>query len=238
MGYTLAIDTSSYVLTVAVTEDSKVLGEMTTNIKKNHSLRLMPAIEQLMRDTGIIPEQLTKVVVADGPGSYTGVRIAVTTAKTLAWSLNIPLVGVSSLELMVQNGRFFEGHTVPIVDARRGQVFTALYRGEQHKMTVQKEDRLRMLNEWLEELKEIEGLILFVGQDVELHQEDIQSALGDKAVFAPAQMTLPRGGELAALGEEKEAVASIHTFVPRYLRLAEAEAKWQSEQKKACESND
>ncbi|KMJ55631.1 hypothetical protein AB685_26215 [Bacillus sp. LL01] len=238
MGYTLAIDTSSYVLTLAISAEKKIVGEVTTNIKKNHSLRLMPAIDQLMKDVGISANQLERIVVAEGPGSYTGVRIAVTTAKSLAWSLNIPLVGVSSLELMVQTGRYFNGYTVPIVDARRGQVFTSLYKSEHNRMVEIHEDRLRLLGEWLEQLKEVDGPILFVGQDLDLHSEEIRVVLGDQAVFAPHAMSLPRGGELAALGYEKEAVQSVHTFVPRYLRLAEAEAKWQSEQQKVRESND
>ncbi len=88
----------------------------------------MPAITKLMNEVGIQPNQLDRVVVANGPGSYTGVRIGVTTAKTLAWSLQIPVVGVSSLALMAQAGRLFHGEIVPLVDARRGQVYTAYIR--------------------------------------------------------------------------------------------------------------
>src|SRR5690606_31260140 len=98
--------------------------EFTSNVPKTHSLRLMPAIVQLMNDLNMKPNDLDKIVVANGPGSYTGVRIGVTTAKTLAWSLNIPVVGVSSLEVLAYQGRFFNGFVSPFFDARRQTVFT------------------------------------------------------------------------------------------------------------------
>ncbi|MDV2888113.1 tRNA (adenosine(37)-N6)-threonylcarbamoyltransferase complex dimerization subunit type 1 TsaB, partial [Alkalihalophilus pseudofirmus] len=84
-------------LGIALLEKDQVIGEYITNLKKNHSIRIMPAIQTLMADCERSPAELTKIVVAKGPGSYTGVRIGVTIAKTLPWSLHIPLVGVSSL---------------------------------------------------------------------------------------------------------------------------------------------
>src|SRR5574342_1124584 len=123
----LAIDTSNYALGVALLEENQVLGEYMTNLKKNHSVRIMPAIQTLMQDCDRVPADLTKVVVAKGPGSYTGVRIGVTIAKTLAWTLKKDLVGISSLEVLAQSGKYFDGFTVPLFDARRTQVFTGLY---------------------------------------------------------------------------------------------------------------
>ena len=96
MSKTLAIDTSSFVMGLAVTDGDVTLGEVTTNIKKNHSIRLMPAIDVLMKEVGVKAKELEQIVVAVGPGSYTGVRIGVTTAKTLAWSLQIPVIGERS----------------------------------------------------------------------------------------------------------------------------------------------
>ena len=120
----LAIDTSNTALGVALLEENQVLGEYMTNLKKNHSIRIMPAIQMLMKDCERTPSDLTKIVVAKGPGSYTGIRIGVTIAKTLAWTLKLPLVGVSSLEILAGVGRYFDGYVSPIFDARRGQVFT------------------------------------------------------------------------------------------------------------------
>jgi tRNA threonylcarbamoyladenosine biosynthesis protein TsaB len=228
---TLAIDTSNNVMGVAIIDDNRVIGEYVTNVQKNHSVRVMPAINQLLRDCDIKPKEVEKIVVAAGPGSYTGVRIGVTIAKTLAWSLNIPLVGVSSLEALAANGIYFAGHVVPLFDARRGQVYTGLYKGAHGELHTVKEDRIQMLNEYVEELKDVDGPILFIGNDVALHQDTIIEALGDKAVFAQSSFHHPKPSGLALIGRDKEA-SDVHAFVPNYIRLAEAEANWLAEQKK------
>ena len=93
----LAIDTSNDVLGVALLSEDKIIGEYITNLKRNQSVRVMPAIERLLADCGTKPSELDKIVVAEGPGSYTGIRTGVTVAKTMAWSLGVPLSGVSSL---------------------------------------------------------------------------------------------------------------------------------------------
>jgi tRNA threonylcarbamoyladenosine biosynthesis protein TsaB len=222
----LAIDTSNYALGVALIEENQVLGEYITNLKKNHSVRIMPAIQTLMRDCERTPGDLSRIVVAKGPGSYTGVRIGVTIAKTLAWTLNIPLVGVSSLEILASGiGRYFDGYVSPLFDARRGQVYTGLYQYQNGKLIAVKEDRLVMLANWAEVLKEAGQSILFVGNDLPLHQEVIEATLGSQAVLASITEYNPRPSELALLGKDKPG-EDIHSFVPNYIRLAEAEAKW------------
>jgi len=222
----LAIDTSNYALGVALLEENQVLGEYITNLKKNHSVRIMPAIQTLMKDCERVPADLTKIVVAKGPGSYTGVRIGVTIAKTLAWTLNIPLVGISSLEILVSGvSRYFDGYVSPLFDARRGQVYTGLYQNQSNELLAVKEDRLVMLAEWAESLKESGQSIIFIGNDLPLHQAAIEAALGSQAVFAAMTEHNPRPSELAFLGKDKSG-EDIHSFVPNYIRLAEAEAKW------------
>ncbi|WP_096201975.1 tRNA (adenosine(37)-N6)-threonylcarbamoyltransferase complex dimerization subunit type 1 TsaB [Bacillus sp. FJAT-45350] len=235
---TLAIDTSNLIMGVAVVDGENVLGEMITNIKKNHSLRLMPAIDELMREVGMKPKDLERIVVAEGPGSYTGVRIGVTTAKTLAWSLNIPIVGVSSLETLAQNGRYFQGSVSPIFDARRGQVFTGLYRSIGNQVTQVWEDRLVLLEDWLQQIKEQEEQVLFLGNDLSIHQQTIQDVLGDQAKFGVGSQRNPRPSEIAMLALEREPAGDVHQFVPKYLRLAEAEANWLAEQEGKVGSND
>ncbi|MDR7080167.1 tRNA threonylcarbamoyladenosine biosynthesis protein TsaB [Neobacillus niacini] len=222
----LAIDTSNYPLGVALIEENQVLGEYITNLKKNHSVRIMPAIQTLMKDCERVPAQLTKVVVAKGPGSYTGVRIGVTIAKTMAWSLKVPLVGVSSLEIMAAGaGRYFDGYISPLIDARRGQVYTGLYEYQSGELTVVKEDRLVLSADWSVALKEVKKPILFVGNDLPLHRTMLEGTLGSQAVFAEITEHNPRPSELALLGKGKPG-EDIHSFVPNYIRLAEAEAKW------------
>jgi tRNA threonylcarbamoyladenosine biosynthesis protein TsaB len=222
----LAIDTSNYALGVALLEDNQVLGEYITNLKKNHSVRIMPAIQTLMKDCEKVPADLTKIVVAKGPGSYTGVRIGVTIAKTLAWTLNIPLVGISSLEILASGvGRYFEGYVSPIFDARRGQVYTGLYQYQNGVLSSVKDDCLVMLTDWADFLKSEGKSTLFIGNDLPLHQATIESVLGTQAVFAASTEQNPRPSELALLSEGKPG-EDIHSFVPNYIRLAEAEAKW------------
>ncbi|MDR4938808.1 tRNA (adenosine(37)-N6)-threonylcarbamoyltransferase complex dimerization subunit type 1 TsaB [Rossellomorea marisflavi] len=226
----LAIDTSNFPLGVALIDEDKVIGEYMTNVKRNHSLKAMPAVEQLLKDCDTDVKELTKIVVANGPGSYTGVRIGVTLAKTLAWSLDIPLVPVSSLAVLASSGRYFNGYLSPIFDARRGQVYTGLYRFRDGKMENVLEDRNVMLTDWVEELKNYEGEILFVGNDTGIHAEAIQEALGEKAVLAPFVSHNPRPSELAYIGMDMEE-STAHEVLPNYIRMAEAEVKWLEAQK-------
>ncbi|AOH53021.1 tRNA (adenosine(37)-N6)-threonylcarbamoyltransferase complex dimerization subunit type 1 TsaB [Peribacillus muralis] len=227
----LAIDTSNFTLGIALVDESQVIGEYTTNLKKNHSVRVMPAIQTLLKDCDTAPKDLTKIVVAKGPGSYTGVRIGVTIAKTLAWTLQIPLSGVSSLEVLAANGRYFNGLISPLFDARRGQVYTGLYDMENNLLKTVIEDCNILSSEWAKRLKDLNRPILFVGQDTDIHREAIEEALGDLAVFAPIQSFNSRPSELAFLGLDKTE-EDIHQFVPNYIRMAEAEAKWLEQQGK------
>ena len=225
----LAIDTSNFTLGIALIDGNRVMGEYITNLKKNHSVRVMPAIETLLKDCDTLPKELDKIVVAKGPGSYTGIRIGVTIAKTLAWTLKIPLSGVSSLEALAANGRHFNGCISPLFDARRGQVYTGLYEYNHEQLTNVIEDCNMLSAEWASRLRERNQPILFVGQDVEIHREVISQILGDLAFFAPSQLFNPRPSELAFLGKVKME-EDIHHFVPNYVRMAEAEAKWLEQQ--------
>ncbi|WP_338471499.1 tRNA (adenosine(37)-N6)-threonylcarbamoyltransferase complex dimerization subunit type 1 TsaB [Niallia sp. XMNu-256] len=227
----LALDTSNYSLGIALVNEDKVIGEYITNMKKNHSVRVMPGIERLLDDCDMKPADIDKIVVAKGPGSYTGVRIGVTIAKTLAWTLNIPLVGVSSLEVLAAGvGRHFDGYVSPLFDARRGQIYTGLYRFEKGKIQSVMPDQILLSVEWAEQLRELDKKVLFVGGDIDIHLDGIRQALGDKAVAAGITEHNPRPAELALLGRDKPA-EDIHAFVPNYIRLAEAEAKWIQSQK-------
>ncbi|GGB71571.1 tRNA (adenosine(37)-N6)-threonylcarbamoyltransferase complex dimerization subunit type 1 TsaB [Fictibacillus barbaricus] len=228
----LAIDTSNLVMGISVLDEGKVLGEYITNLKKNHSIRVMPAIEEVLNETGVKPAELDRIVVAKGPGSYTGVRIGVTIAKTLAWTLKKDLVGISSLEVLAQSGKYFDGFTVPLFDARRTQLFTGLY-GQNDAGDFQNlwEDRIILLKDWLEKLQTLDKKILFVGNDLPLHQDTIKEVLGDQAVLGQVSDHNPRPSELGRIGMMREP-DDIHTFIPSYLQLAEAEVNWLKSQGK------
>lgn len=227
----LAIDTSTYVLGVAIIKDGKIVGEFMTNLKKNHSLRLMPAIRFLLEEVEMKPNELDRIIVSKGPGSYTGVRIGVTTGKTLAWTLGIPVVGVSSLEVLAQNGRYFSGYISPFFDARRGQVYTGLYKCKNGKISVVREDQNVLHKEWLDDLKELNEPILFLSPDMDKHESLIKEVLKENGVIGTSSEMALQPGELALLGIERKAENSVHELKPNYIRLAEAEAKWLAKNK-------
>lgn len=226
----LAIDTSTYSMGVAVVDGENVLAEVITNLKKNHSIRLMPAIDHIMKEVDVNPKDLDRIIVAQGPGSYTGVRIGVTTAKTLAWTLGIPLVGVSTLEVLAQNGKYSSKMVSPIIDARRGQVFTGLYGDDVGEFKNIVKDRICLFGDWVEQLKQMENDVLFLGYDTSLHRDKIEQVLGNKAQIGQISDNQFRPSELAILGQKKDPVDNVHQFSPNYLRLAEAEANWLASQ--------
>ena len=209
----LAFDTSSKALSLAILEDKQVLAEMTINIKKNHSITLMPAIDFLMASLDWTPKDLDRIVVAEGPGSYTGLRIAVATAKTLAHTLNIELVGMSSLLALVPRQQ--EGLFVPLMDARRNNVYAGFY---ENAKPVMPEAHLSFA-EVLEQVKDAEQ-VTFVGE-VGPFVEQIQEQLPQ----ASYQESLPNAANLALWAWDKKA-DSLHDFVPNYLKRVEAEENW------------
>ncbi|WP_018923660.1 tRNA (adenosine(37)-N6)-threonylcarbamoyltransferase complex dimerization subunit type 1 TsaB [Salsuginibacillus kocurii] len=225
----LAIDATTYASGVALARDGQVMAERTTILKKNHSLRLMPAVEELMNEVGMSPAELDRIVVAKGPGSYTGVRIAVGTAKSLAWSLGIPIVGVSSLETLAANAKLFPGWICPFFDARRGQVYTGLYHGGAALQSIEA-DQIVLMEEFARRLKERDGSVFFLSPDVLKHQEVIRDVLGERALFADEANLFMRPAELVRLGMEREPEVDTHAFAPAYVQLAEAEKKWLASQ--------
>ena len=202
----LAFDTSSKALAIAILEDNKLLAEMTINIKKNHSVTLMPAIDFLMESLDLKPSDLGRIVVAEGPGSYTGLRIAVATAKTLAHTLKIDLVGVSSLRILVPED--IDGLVIPLMDARRNNVYAGFY---ENGRATQPEAHLSF-EEVLEKAKSASQVTF---------AEQIQSALPEALIKA----TLPSAVLLAKIGLQLPA-RSVHDFVPNYLKRVEAEENW------------
>ena len=209
----LAFDTSSKALSLAILEDKQVLAETTINIKKNHSITLMPAIDFLMASLDWTPKDLDRIVVAEGPGSYTGLRIAVATAKTLAHTLNIELVGMSSLLALVPRQQ--EGLLVPLMDARRNNVYAGFY---ENAKPVMPEAHLSFA-EVLEKVTDAEQ-VTFVGE-VAPFVEQIQEQLPQ----ASYQESLPNAANLALWAWDKKA-DSLHDFVPNYLKRVEAEENW------------
>ena len=220
----LAFDTSNQALSLAILEDEHLLAQTTLNIKKNHSITLMPAIDFLMNSLDMKPTDLDRIVAAQGPGSYTGLRIAVATAKTLAHTLKIELVGVSSLLALVPEQ--VEGLVIPVMDARRNNVYAGFYQSGQ---AVRPEAHLPLV-----EVLEIAGAanqpVTLVGETATF-AEQIKAAIPQAAI----QPTLPDAAAVGRLGLDLPA-QSIHDFVPSYLKRVEAEENWLKNHKESSDS--
>src|SRR5690554_5686785 len=156
----LVIDTSTAVMTIALMAGDELLAESSERVERKHSNKLVPAIQALIHSLGMTMKDVDGVAVGVGPGSYTGVRIGVTLAKTLAWSLNIPLFGVSSLEALAYSAVRQKLHCqaetkqwiVPLMDARRGQVYTSLHESESGQLQCHKKDQILLLEDWVEQI--------------------------------------------------------------------------------------
>ena len=227
----LGIETANAPLSVAIVKDGKVVAEVVQNIKLTHSAGAMPAVEAIFAKAGLKPVDIDAIAVSEGPGSYTGVRIGATLAKTLAWTLKKPLVGISSLKVLAANVSLHNGLICPLFDARRSNVYTAIYKGTTLETVV--EDYHDHIDGLLQRLKELAEPVLFVGADVDVFWEKIVATLGDYAYRAPFSYDLPRACEVIRLASEGElpSTEATHHFVPQYKRIAEAEANWLKEQK-------
>ncbi|MBS7344867.1 MAG: tRNA (adenosine(37)-N6)-threonylcarbamoyltransferase complex dimerization subunit type 1 TsaB [Caryophanon sp.] len=228
----LGIETANAPLSVAVVEDGNVIAEIVQNNKVTHSNGAMPAVEEVLQKAKITAAQIDAIAVSQGPGSYTGVRIGVTIAKTLAWTLQKPLIGVSSLQALAANASLYSGLICPLVDARRQHVYTALYEG----LTLEEimVDTHESIDDLCIKLKAFARPVMFVGTDVDKYWETIEAQLGHLAIRAPRAIDLPRASQVVhiAMAQPLSTVEATHHFVPQYKRIAEAEANWLKEQKK------
>jgi len=221
----LSIDTATAVKTAAIlsTEDMR-LTEVVNNDKLNHSETLMPLMAKIMEERGMKPEDLDLLVLSKGPGSYTGLRIGAATMKGLALSRDLKIVGLSSLEVLAENYYGLKGLIVPMLDARRKDVFAAVYRGNGHGFEEVLPARCIAAEDLLAELKAIDGAedAVFVGDGTFVHKERILSHL-PAARIAPIHMTLSRAGAAISLAMRKMEAGTAeftdaYTFSPDYLR--------------------
>lgn len=220
----LAIDTSNRPLSVAVLEDGNLLSQATCTKSKNHSVNLLPLIDRLMKDAGLEPADLDRIVVAKGPGSYTGLRIGVATAKTLAYTLGRELVGVSSLEVLAAAFPQTERRVlVPLFDARRGNVFAGAYRyDDAGRLTAVIPDCHVAVTDLCDRLASED--VIFIGTDT-VGCADVLREKCRGCILADAGFNYPRADVLGMLGASAEP-ADVNEFVPDYLRITQAEAQW------------
>lgn len=214
---TLAIDTSTSVLSVALVRDEEVLAVVDEVTKNNQSEILMSRIESMMGECQLKPADLGAIAVAVGPGSYTGIRVGVAAAKSLAYTLDIPVVGVSSLEVMV-HAAGVAGLTVAMIDARRGTVFAAAY--DEHKCIIA--DGHYTLDDLLAQLVVDQGSLSFVGDGAAVHRERLL-ALDHVHIVAESDFIRSKAEVVAELAIKMSPQENSHHLVPNYLRKTEAE---------------
>jgi tRNA threonylcarbamoyladenosine biosynthesis protein TsaB len=221
----LGIETSSLHGGVALVGEAGLIAEYALNIDVTYSERLLPAIDRLLADAGLAVPDLGGLAVAIGPGSFTGLRIGLTTAKALAAASGKPLVGVPTLRALAWSRPFTPHPICPVLDARKGEVYCALFRWVHGELT-QAMDDAALAPEAL--AGRITEPTLFVGDGVSLHGPFFRRTLGPLALLSPPSLTGARPAAVAALGRERllrgerEDPAGI---VPRYLRPSEAELK-------------
>ena len=235
----LALDSSGIVASVAVAEDDTLLAEYTVNYKKTHSQTLLPMLDEIVKMTELDLESLDAIAVAAGPGSFTGLRIGSATAKGLGLALKKTLVAVPTVDALAYNLYDAQGLICPIMDARRSQVYTGIYRFKEHDLVTEKEQWAAPITELLEELNKRQEQVTFLGDGVPVFRDVIAEKLHVPYSFAPAHVNKQRAGAVAALGMKYFKEGKIQTSMelnPEYLRVSQAErerAEKEAEMKKA-----
>ncbi|BBH24525.1 tRNA (adenosine(37)-N6)-threonylcarbamoyltransferase complex dimerization subunit type 1 TsaB [Paenibacillus baekrokdamisoli] len=272
----LALDTSTASLAAALVQGGETIGEVQSLAERNHSVHTVSIVKALLADNGVTPEQLDGIAIGCGPGSYTGMRIAVSVGKTLAWAWDKPLVGVSSLESLAYGAWQAENPEpshlpsldaaprqhwfVPIMDARRGQVYTALFAasadGSWSRLA---KDGIRLMHDWVDELALLTAQVdpdaapaaIWIVGDLSLHEaeadrlwticsRDQQQDLELPFVDVRQVSFIMEGRSVAALGIKRFKAGEsddVHTFIPNYTQLTEAEVNLRQRTSKELEGN-
>lgn len=222
----LAIDSSGLVASVAVVEEDNLLAEYTVNYKKTHSQTLMMMLDEIVKMLELDLSTIDAIAVAGGPGSFTGLRIGSATAKGLGLSLGKPIISVPTVDGLAYNLAGASGLVCPIMDARRNQVYTGIYRFHQNGFEILLPQCAISIDDIIQQINERKCETIFLGDGVPVFREIIMEKCLVPVSFAPAHMNKQRAGAIGALAlqlykEGKYCTASEH--VPDYLRLSQAE---------------
>lgn len=222
----LGLDSSGLVASVAVVEDNNLLGEYTVNYKKTHSQTLLPMLDEVARMIELDLNTIDAIAVAGGPGSFTGLRIGSATAKGLGLALDKPLVSVPTVDALAYNLAGNRDMVCPLMDARRNQTYTGLYRFEGTKLKVLRGQCAVGIDEIVADINERNEAVVFLGDGVDVFAPYLQETVKVPYYFALPHMNKQRAGAVAALAEQyfkagKYENAGEHK--PDYLRLSQAE---------------
>ncbi len=222
----LALDSSGLVATVAILEDDQMIAEYTVNYKKTHSQTLLPMLDEIVKMTEFDLSTIDAIAVAGGPGSFTGLRIGAATAKGLGLALDKPLIHVPTVDGMAYCLFGQEGLICPIMDARRNQVYTGVYRFVDEEFKVVEEQMAISVPELIEKINQYGEKVTFLGDGVPVYKAQFEAGLTCSYAFAPAHLNRQRAGAVGALGMQylqEGKVESAREHKPDYLRLSQAE---------------
>lgn len=231
----LGIDSSGLVASAAIADEKNIIAEFTVNNKQTHSQTLLPMIEKVVDMSGIELEQIDAIAIAAGPGSFTGLRIGSATAKGIGLALKKPVVSVPTLEGLAYRVSVFEGIICPIMDARRNQVYTGIYKMDKGNLVCLSEQKAVDIHEIMEELEKYDEKVIFLGDGVEVQRETIEKEFKKEYCFAPIHLSKQSAAAVAVLGniyfnQGKAEDAAEHK--PIYLRKSQAEREREERLKK------
>ena len=231
----LGIDSSGLVASAAIADEKNIIAEFTVNNKQTHSQTLLPMIEKVVDMSGIELEQIDAIAIAAGPGSFTGLRIGSATAKGIGLALKKPVVSVPTLEGLAYRVSVFDGIICPIMDARRNQVYTGIYKMDKGNLVCLFEQKAVDIHEIMEELEKYDEKVIFLGDGVEVQRETIEKEFKKEYCFAPIHLSKQSAAAVAVLGDiyfnqGKAEDAAEHK--PIYLRKSQAEREREERLKK------
>ena len=222
----LGIETATPVCGVALVEDGRLLVEINVQTGNTHSERLMPQIEKLFAFAGACAAQVDAVAVSIGPGSFTGLRIGLATAKMLAYIWQKPIIGVPTLEALAYGCPACGGFVSPLLDAQKGRVYQSLYLWEDGKLDEVWPVRIAPAEQAFQDLAGLDCAVLVVGEAAREHG----GLAAGEVRLAPEQFIMPRAASIAFLGREKwrqGLAVPAAGLNPLYVRRAEAEELWE-----------
>ncbi|MCR5790471.1 MAG: tRNA (adenosine(37)-N6)-threonylcarbamoyltransferase complex dimerization subunit type 1 TsaB [Lachnospiraceae bacterium] len=241
----LAVDSSGLTAGVAIVEDFTMTAEYTVNYKKTHSQTLLPMLDEICRMTELDLSGIDAIAVTKGPGSFTGLRIGSATVKGLGLALQKPIIPVPTVDCLAMNAWGYHGLVCPMMDARRSQVYTGLYRFDRvgaYEPTVLLSQRPMAVGEMIDRLNEAypEETVLFLGDGVPVYEELLRDGMKGRYELAPAHMARQRAGALgvlAAVYRQKGIYESAGEHKPEYLRLSQAERERQQANEKSGDAD-
>lgn len=227
----LAIETSTLFGGVAIMDDmAGLLIEIRLNIETTHSERLMAQIDHALKQTGLTPSEIDAFAVTIGPGSFTGLRIGLSTVKGFSYAMKKPIVTIPTLDALAWHFPFSEIPVCPLLDARKHEVYAGLFRwdGDGFRKDIAETSlTIKTLADQIQSLSL--GKVFFTGEGSLLYKESILKHMENKAIFAPAEKIAPSPAVVASLAMKKALAGDYSepiTLVPRYIRKSEAEIKW------------